>query len=238
MDSVSAGTRFKYSGITNPDEPRHAVRSTPGNTIAPIQVEIPGGHYVNQYAPTVSDTRDAYDPANDCNGAFISSKFQPHNNCYAYGCDVATNSFAQPGRKHGILLHAGFTGETVQKGAELDGLITIAEKPTSNEELSEIKKSLPPGHFVALLYSKPDEKNGWGGDYHWVRQDNDGSWSQKDGGDSVTNFDFAGNKITNPATANWVVNQGPISRENPADLIIGYDFQSIMYVPDGKVDII
>ena len=235
---VANAPHFKFSGFANPDEPRHALRTTPGGSTAPIQVEIPGGHYVNQYAPTVVDTRDVYDPAADCDGNFMSYKFQPHNNCYAYGCGIASNSFPQPGRIHGILLHAGFTGDTVSAGAEKDGLISVSKEALSNEELAEKKKSLPPGHFVALLYSAADEKVGWPGDYHWVRQDRDGTWSQKDGGDQVTNFDFAGNKITNPAKANWTVNEGPISNDNPADLIVKYDFHSMMYVPDGKVDII
>ncbi|HSL70350.1 MAG TPA: hypothetical protein VK864_08920, partial [Longimicrobiales bacterium] len=29
---------------------------------------------------------------------------QISNNCYNYGCDLQTNTFAQPGRAHGILL--------------------------------------------------------------------------------------------------------------------------------------
>ena len=235
---VSSSPRFKFSGLASPDEPRHALRNAPGGTTAPVQIEIPGGHYVNQYAPTVVGTEDVYDPAGDCNGNFMSSKFQPHNNCYAYGCDIATNTFPQPGRIHGILLHEGFTGETVQAGAEKDGLIEVTRDLLSTEELAEKKKSLPPGHFVALLYSAPDEKHGWPGDYHWVRQDKDGTWSQKDGTDAVTNFDFAGHKITDPARANWTVNEGPISQEDPSDLIVKYDFHSYMFVPDGKVNII
>ena len=91
---------------------------------------------------------------------------------------------------------------------------------------------------MVLLFSEPDSKSGWTGDYHWARQDKDGSWSQKDGSDSVTNFDFAGNKITDPARANWVVNQGATSDQNPADMMVHYDFHSYMYVPDGKVNII
>lgn len=234
---VGAAT-FKFSGLAKPGEERHAVRSTPGNTIAPTQVQIPGGHYVNQYAPTVVGDKDVYDPAGDCNGSFMSSKFQPHNNCYAYGCDIATNSFPQPGRIHGILLNENFTGDAVQAAAEKDGLIEVSKEQLTPAQLEDAKKNLPPGHFVALLFSQPDQASGWPGDYHWCRQDKDGTWSQKDGGDAVTNFDFAGNKITDPAKANWTVNQGPISNENPSDLIVGYDFHSYMFVPDGKVNII
>lgn len=231
-------TQFKFSGLASPEDVRHRLRHAPGNTHAPTQVEIPGGHYVNQYAPTIVGAGDVYDPAGDCDGAFMSSKYQPHNNCYAYACDIASNTFAQPGRIHGHLITHGFTGESVQKFAEEDGLMTVSNQPISMEELAERRKSLPPGHMVALLYSKPDQAHGWPGDYHWVRQDNDGSWSQKDGGDAVTDFDFAGHAIQDPARANWVVNQGPISQQDPSDLYIGYDFQAYMFVPDGQVNII
>jgi hypothetical protein len=169
----------------------------------------------------------------------MSYKFQPHNNCYAYGCDIATNTFPQPGRVNGVLFNStNFTGDNVQAAAEKDGLITISKDAIDPAKLAEMKPSLPPGHFVALLFSKPDEAHQWPGDYHWCRQDQDGTWSQKDGGDAVTNFDFAGNKITNPAKANWVVNQGPISNQDPTDFVAGYDFQAYMYVPDGKVNIV
>lgn len=64
------------------------------------------------------------------------------------------------------------------------------------------------------------------------------SWSQKDGGDQVTDFDFAGQPITLPSTANWTVNQGPISASDPDDLVVSYEFFTYMYVPNGAVDII
>ena len=236
---------FKYSGRVGPDDQAHAVRQgpvslVPGDKVGPNEVQLPGGGQVPKYAPTVSDTRDTYNPAQDCDGSFMSYKFQPHNNCYAYACDIATNSFPQPGRAHGVSFAKEFTGDLVQQGAEKDGLIEISKDPLDNDQLNKIKteKNLPPGHFVALLFSEPDAKVGWPGDYHWARLDKDGTWSQKDGGDAVTNFDFAGNPIKNAATANWVVNQGPISNTDPTDAVVGYKFQSYMYVPDGKVNIV
>jgi len=41
-----------------------------------------------------------YDPTKDDCG-FFSDSHQTQNNCYNYGTDVATNTFAQPGRGSG-----------------------------------------------------------------------------------------------------------------------------------------
>lgn len=40
-------------------------------------------------------------------------------------------------------------------------------------------------------------------DYHWARQNADGTWSHKPGGTAVVNVDDANLKITNPSTADW-----------------------------------
>jgi hypothetical protein len=237
LSSQPGGRKFRLSGMLPADDFVHSEQDDPGNIIAPIKVPIPGGQFVPQYAPTVVGNRNAYDPAHDCDGNFTSSKFQANNNCYNYGCNIATNSFAQPGRKHGIILDS-VDGEIVEKAAEKDGLMEVSHQPMTLEEMKVKQKELPPGHFVALVISQPDLAHKWPGDYHWVRCDDTGTWSQKDGGDQVTDFDFAGNQITDIGSSNWVVNQGPISGSDPRDLIVNYKFYSIMYVPDGKVDII
>ncbi|MFN8612584.1 MAG: hypothetical protein U0931_33900 [Vulcanimicrobiota bacterium] len=236
--SSTPAPEFKMRGMIAPGDIRHQVRDEAAELIAPIKVEIPGGKFVPQYAPTVVGTRQVFDPAGDCNGNFMSSKFQVNNNCYNYACDVATNSFAQPGRKHGLLLGEGWTPEDVATGAKADGLIEISRQPMTNDQMQEKAKELPPGHFVALLMSAPDSNAQWPGDYHWVRQDENGSWSQKDGTDQVTNFDYAGHPILDPSAANWTVNEGPMSSKDNRDVVINYKFFSIMYVPDGKIDII
>jgi hypothetical protein len=237
LSTQPAGKKFRLSGMLPTDDFVHSAQDDPGTIIAPIKVPIPGGQFVPQYAPTVVGTRNEYDPAHDCDGNFTSSKFQANNNCYNYACNIATNSFAQPGRKHGILLD-NVDGDTVEKAAEKDGLIAISHQPMTSEEMKEKEKQLPQGHYVALVISHPDFMHQWPGDYHWVRFDDSGTWSQKDGSDQVTNFDFAGNQIRDIGSANWTVNEGPISSSDPDDLVVNYKFYSIMYVPDGKVDII
>ena len=113
---------------------------------------------------------------------------QSNNNCYNYGCDIQTNTYAQPGRAHGILLNwpADMNCTAVTGGAQADGLVPV--NCDSGCGCSECQ------HQVALVISP-----GW--DYHWYRKDRDGKWSHKMGGTPATNLDNSGNVITDPRTA-------------------------------------
>ena len=239
--SVPTGlvSKFRFSGRIHPNNKFHQLKAEapPDHVIAPHYVHVEGVGDIPQYAPTVFGQSVAYDPPNDCQGYFMSARFQPNNNCYAYGCVIASNSFPQPGRLNGYLLPTSFTGDDVAHGAQLDGLVLMGQ---SLDAVYSHAKTATPGHYVALLISPPDPANEWPGDYHWVRCDDLASlsWSQKDGSDQVTNFDFAGNPISDPVTANWTVNQGPISKSEPGDLIVSYVFYAYMYVPQGGVNII
>ncbi len=214
--------------------------------------------YIPQYAPTVFGGDAGYAPATNCGGNFMSAKFQPNNNCYAYGCNITPNSFPQPGRKNGTNLWGlgPISGPIVQAGAELDGLIYVGTKMSDvTGFFAANPKYEARGHFVALMISPMGTDSNWPGDYHWARCDNStgacNSWSQKDGSDQVTNFDFAGNAITDPSVANWTVNQGPVpapeaSSTSPvappaqiqSDNIVNYNFYCFMYVPYKGVDIL
>jgi hypothetical protein len=235
---LRSGARFKFSGRIQRDDFRHLAVADDGNIIAPSYVTVPGGMKVPQYAPTVVGASTNYDPSSDCDGNFMSYKFQPNNNCYNYSCNVATNSFAQPGRMHGYFLPNPFTGADVVKGAVMDGLISLSGRTMADLKDQIAGKS---GHVVALLISPNDSTVDWPGDYHWVRCDTLGppvSWSQKDGGDQVTNFDFAGNPIVDPATSNWTVNQGPMITGSSNDVVVAYSFYTYMFVGAGGVSII
>ncbi|MFX0557034.1 hypothetical protein ACOCEA_09550 [Maribacter sp. CXY002] len=237
---MSKPRKFKFSGRIPEDDTRHLLKAqvTDESIIPPHYVHITGVGDIAQYAPTVFGKYNGYNPPTDCDGYFMSAKFQPNNNCYAYGCVITSNSFPQPGRINGYLLPANFTGQDVVKGATMDGLKDVG---ASLEQLKTHQESnANAGHYVALLISPTDATNGWPGDYHWVRCDDIqlSTWSQKDGGDQVTNFDFAGEPIINPQTANWKVNQGPISKSNPSELVVSYDFYTYMFVPSTGVNII
>ncbi len=231
--------KFRFSGRVHPNSLFHQLKAAapPDHVIAPHYVHVQGVGDIPQYAQTVFGQSAAYDPAHDCQGYFMSARFQPNNNCYAYACVIASNSFPQPGRLNGYLLPNDFTGADVAHGAELDGLVMVGP---SRDELRAHAKNAAPGHYVALLISRPDPEYGWPGDYHWVRCDDSAcsEWSQKDGSDQVTNFDFGGHPIRDPATADWTVNQGPIGKQDPGDLVVSYAFYAYMYVPQGGVNII
>jgi hypothetical protein len=239
---LKAYATYRFSGLVAPDNKLHLLTGPAANTIAPSYVDVPGIGKIPQYAPTVVGSVVSFDPANDCEGCFTSAKFQVNNNCYNYACNIATNSFAQPGRAHGKKIAIPIVnGDEIARYAQMDGLIPIRDATASLTVLEQSAASLGEGHFVALVISSGDSAVSWPGDYHWVRCDNMrsfGEWSQKDGGDQVTNFDFAGQRIVDPSKANWTVNQGPMISGNPNDIVISYDFYGWMFVPDSKVSII
>ena len=91
---------------------------------------------------------------------------------------------------------------------------------------------------MAIVISAADPELEWPGDYYWARWDDaQGASSQKDGGDQLTNFDFAGRQIRDPAKANWQVNVGPISGGIKEGVVVYYFF-GFMFVPPTGVDII
>jgi hypothetical protein len=110
---------------------------------------------------------------------------QPHNNCYNYGCDYRTDTFAQPGRAAGSM-YTAFTCASVRPGAVADDLINF---PNANNRCPR------EGHLAALVIAP-------GQDFHWFRKGRNGYWSHKPGGTPVTNLDNSGVTIPDPRTAN------------------------------------
>jgi len=109
---------------------------------------------------------------------------QPFNNCYNYGCNYRTNTFAQPGRAAGEMYHS-ISCADVRAAAIRDELI---DSPAADNNCPK------EGHLVALVVGP-----GW--DYHWYRKGRDGLWTHKPGGTAVTNLDNSGNTISDPRTA-------------------------------------
>jgi hypothetical protein len=224
------------------DDPLHQVTTVrnPGTGPAPHCVYVPGVGCVPQYADTVVGANDGFDPANDCRGFFTSFKYQVHNNCYNYAIDIATNTMAQPGRRHGMSMPGDVNADRVVRGALADGLIMAGEPGTPLDDVLERAAELDDIHLVALLICPADPGVGWRGDYHWVRCDDleTSTWSQKDGPDQMTDFDFAGVSIEDPSKANWTANQGPMPDSNGPDYFTKYSFRAWMFVPHRRVDIL
>lgn len=113
------------------------------------------------------------------------------NNCYNYGTNYRTDTFAQPGEATGqkwndlSACNVPAGNISAKMGAVSDGLV---DKP------SQDNKCISPGHLVALV-NAPDY------DYHWYRKGSNGKWSHKPGPTPATILDDSGNPITDPRTA-------------------------------------
>jgi hypothetical protein len=127
------------------------------------------------------NTPPKYDPNSDCGGCFVAK--QSYNNCYNYGNDVVTNTFAQPGRGTGHKWERN-TCDDVRRAATSDGLKWVG---------SDLPKVQPPeGHYVALLI--------WPNtNFHWIRMDDNMYWSHKPGQTPVKNTDNRGSRIKDPS---------------------------------------
>jgi hypothetical protein len=113
------------------------------------------------------------------------------NNCYNYGTNYRTDTYAQPGEASsqkwddlsGCNVAAGHI--SAKMGAVADGLIDVPNQDN---------KCISPGHLVALV-NYPNH------DYHWYRKGSNGRWSHKMGWSPATILDDSGNPITDPRTA-------------------------------------
>ena len=109
---------------------------------------------------------------------------QDNNNCYNYGCNYRTDTYAQPGLASGVT-HS-LTCATVKTAAVADGLINT---PKADNKCPD------EGHLVAMAIWP-----GW--DYHWYRKGRNAYWSHKPGWGAVTNKDNSNASISDPRTAN------------------------------------
>jgi hypothetical protein len=113
------------------------------------------------------------------NGAWVG-----RNNCYNYGSNFRTDTFAQPGRGAGQQ-YGAINVEEIYAAAKRDGYVD--ECPGS--------KAIYVGFAI------------WPGvDYHWWRRtkpmDGEHRWCHKPGGTPARNTDSSGEYITDPSTCN------------------------------------
>jgi hypothetical protein len=109
---------------------------------------------------------------------------QWNNNCYNYGTNYRTDTYAQPGLANNAMYNT-ISCADVKAGAIADALI---DSPAANNKCPK------EGHLVALVVGP-----GW--DFHWYRKGRNGRWTHKPGGTQATNVDNSGNPITDPRTA-------------------------------------
>jgi hypothetical protein len=138
----------------------------------------------------IFDRKPKYEPQrwNDPFQPGYSYGHQDKNNCYNYGCDKATDSWAQPGYASSGTWPTTMDCPTVTAGALSDGLTARPDGSQASEHCC---------HTVALVIA-PGQ--GWH-DFHWYRLDDSGMWSHKPGTSAVRNVDNSGNPISDPQTA-------------------------------------
>ncbi len=152
-------------------------------------------------------------------GPWNTPAHQSKNNCYNYGTNIMTDTYAQPGEAHGVFPPTTCAG--TGSGAVADGLVASPEKRCAGCS-----------HLVALVISPPPS----GGqpceaDYHWYRLDDTGRWSHKPGPKPATDRDASGNLITNPETADRKYVFGP-------DYCLDYSIFCTYYCVDKSVVVI
>ena len=113
---------------------------------------------------------------------------QPYNNCYNYGTNYRTDTFAQPGRATGHLRASPPFCSDCRDSAVSDGLI---DSPNADNKCPK------EGHLVALVISPGPGFF----DFHWFRKGRNGRWSHKPGSGAATNLDNSAHTIADPRTA-------------------------------------
>lgn len=107
------------------------------------------------------------------------------NNCYNFASGYRSHTFAQPGRKSGVmwtsLANCSSSVGSVSYGASYDGHSTTCW--TGNEFNS-----------CLVLWANND--------YHWYRLCANNHWCHKPGKTAARNYDNSGNWITSPSTCN------------------------------------
>jgi hypothetical protein len=125
-------------------------------------------------------------------------KDDAENNCYNYGCNIKTSTFARPGRggnkpfppRYNPANSAGgYNCDDVTESAKSDGLISVKCEDVCSQCC----------YKVALMIHLAVPNNPKSGDdYHWVRQDDNSRWSHKPGQLDDRDTDDDGNPIDDP----------------------------------------
>jgi hypothetical protein len=198
-----------------------AVQSQPKTPDTPMALSAYYGAPVYEIVSALADVREMYRPKN----------IQPYNNCLSHSVDDRDTGkdqkdyAATPGHrtlgweaatKIGFFNRAeygAFVRQTI-RGNEADGMIFTGKKMESRE-----------GFYRVALFTRPAKQDAIsmheGHEYHYMRQNRDGKWSQKFGALNVINIDYSGKTITDPATA----------------AMGAYQFIGYFLVPKGGLDV-
>ena len=118
-------------------------------------------------------------------------------NCYNYGNNKRTDTFAQPGRAAGAMYALPITCNGAYNAAVADGLVPLTASgacPGGRDKVALVVAPCVAPGCAAPFYN--------GNDFHWYRLGSDLMWTHKPGGSQATNLDNSFNLIANPETAN------------------------------------
>lgn len=174
--------------------------------------------YESDYNLPLSGSELDYEP-NKWNDTIVSHSIfgnkyvKDITNCYSY----AVNAQKNPNAKYNMKPMQ--PGQTIDRDLEDDDylntndFISLIEKDASILGFGFISvqenEICPTGYYkVALVLDNQDtgEINKY--DYHWYRQNSDGTWSHKPGQTPVTNLDSSGKLIMNPRYADRNIGYG------------------------------
>ncbi len=130
--------------------------------------------------------------------------------------DEGDCGFHSPGKQTG---HPGFSGNLGKTCADVISR-TLADVGTESY-LTDLMTPCKKGWSKIAVVVDPKR------DFHYLRQDSNGLWSQKSGAREVTDRDAAGAKIVNPENAYRYY-----ARKGPSDTELNYsEFCGLMCVP-------
>ena len=127
-------------------------------------------------------------------------KFIESNNCYAYAANqfrFHRNMKAQPGNNRKYVTNGEYQNTFINCKSLTDNVLKDAGKKaySMQDENTACKK----GTYKIMLFVAPDPEHN---DFHFFRQDKDGTWSHKQGwGYGPSKLDASGKIIFNPRTS-------------------------------------
>ena len=156
-------------------------------------------------------------PENDIE--LVSNYFNDKCNCYSYAVQdyLAGHLSNQNDDDFSYLPRPGQSrGKTYLDlmGTNMEGMRRAVHEDGINFAGMTYPKTIPEGHYVICCFLEPTE-------YHFIRQNKDGSWTSKNGRGLPTNCDSRGEPITNP--------------ENFYHGDKNYTFAGYFFVPQGGV---
>lgn len=137
--------------------------------------------------------------------------YRPRTNCYAYALNIKMNPFtnkeflgdwSQKENAHSGLAVGEFSagrieGKAITKSSVIAHVDLDLQMLGRTMEQATIDTPVPKGKWkIAIAISNDSEPQ-----YHFYRQDADGTWSHKPGKMQATQLDASGHVITNPETA-------------------------------------